>query len=77
MVQGQNVPGTDFGLELALRRLEESFNEAAAGRIGNLAVQQSDVETEAGGLEGAGVIDLGVVDIEGQGRAVAGPGTQQ
>jgi hypothetical protein len=42
-VQGKDIPGADFALELALGGLDKSFDQSAGRRITHAAVEQADV----------------------------------
>lgn len=63
LIESKDVAGPDFGFELALNGLEESFHEAAWRGVIGRAVQKSDVEAMTGGPEADGMIDLGIVHI--------------
>ena len=72
-VQGENLAGADLAFELALGGQEEAFDQSARRRIAHAAMEQADVQGEAGGLQGVGMVNLGVVQVQ----FAAGPvGTQ-
>ena len=77
LFQRQHVPGTHLALELRLGRFDETLYQTAARRITRFAMQQLDVQGQAGCLERVGVIDLGIVHIEFSGRPMIAPSTQQ
>jgi len=76
-VQGQDVSRADLGLELDLHRLEEAFDQPARRRIAGWPVQQFDVQRITGGLQGVGIVDLGVVQVQFAAGSVGRPGPQQ
>jgi len=77
LVQGEDIAGSHLRLELTLRGSEEALDEAARWRVPFGTVAEPDVQGVAGALERAGVVDLGVVDVELGGSAVGGPTTQK
>ena len=70
-------PGADLGLELDLHRLEEAFDQPARRRIARGPVQEFDVQRITGGLQGVGVVDLGIVQVQFAAGSVGRPGPQQ
>jgi len=77
IIESEWGSGTDFRFELALRSLEESFDESAGGRIAWRPVQQLDVQLGASQNESFGVVDFGVVHIKFAAGAVVPPGAEQ
>ncbi len=63
--------------ELALGGFEEAFDQSARRRIAHAAVDQSDVQRAAGRLEGMGMVDLGVIQVQLVAGPVNAPGPQQ
>ena len=63
-VQGENVADADLAFELALGGPEEAFDQSARWGIAHAAMQQADVQGEAGGLQGMGMVNLGIVQIQ-------------
>ena len=50
LVQGENLRGPDFGLQLALAGLKEAFDQAPGRRISWGPVKELDIELGAGQL---------------------------
>ena len=63
-IEGKNLAGTHFRLELRLHGQKKAFNETARSRIACLAVNQPGRQGAAGPLQGLGVVDLGVVEVK-------------
>ena len=76
-VERENLAGADLAFQLALSGPEEAFNQSAGRRIAHTTVKQADIQREAGRLQGVGVINLGVVQVQLAAGPVNSPGPQQ
>ena len=75
--QTENIAGPDFRLELILGGLNESFNDSPRRRIALGSINQARVHFVTGRPKSLGMVDLGVVQIDFQRRAVNGEGANQ
>ena len=63
-LEGEDVVGADLAFQLCLGGAEKAFDESAGRRIAHAAVKEADVQGATGRLQGVGMIDLGVVEVE-------------
>ena len=76
-LERHDFASADFGFELTLAGLKESFDQSARLRLARRTVQEFDVQLRAGQLECVGVVDLGVIDVQLSASALVAPGSQK
>jgi hypothetical protein len=77
LLEGEDVASADFGFELILCCLEESFDESTRRWVSGAAVCVADVEGVTGRLECLGFKDPGLVDVDLPGSAMRSPDSQK